>query len=67
MSFAAGAVMTGGSLVSQSLIADARAKICSVIVNQYGSTEAGATAFATADRLVGVEGSDGLRRAVGER
>jgi acyl-coenzyme A synthetase/AMP-(fatty) acid ligase len=53
------AVMTGGSLVSQSLIADARAKICSMIVNQYGSTEAGITAYATAERLAGVEGATG--------
>src|SRR4051812_7923148 len=36
-------VMTGGSLVSQGLIAEARAKLCSALICQYGSTEAGAT------------------------
>jgi acyl-CoA synthetase (AMP-forming)/AMP-acid ligase II len=52
-------VMTGGSLVAQSLTTDARAKICGTIVNQYGSTEAGATAFATIDSLGDVEGATG--------
>lgn len=51
--------MTGGSLVSQALILEARAKICSTIVCQYGSTEAGATAFAPAERLMGIEGASG--------
>jgi acyl-coenzyme A synthetase/AMP-(fatty) acid ligase len=53
------AIMTGGSLVSQTLMLDARARLCSHIVSQYGSTEAGATAFATADRLAGIEGASG--------
>jgi acyl-coenzyme A synthetase/AMP-(fatty) acid ligase len=53
------AIMTGGSLVSQSLMADARAKLSSHIVSQYGSTEAGATAFATTDRLTGIEEASG--------
>jgi acyl-coenzyme A synthetase/AMP-(fatty) acid ligase len=53
------AVMTGGSLVSRALLMEARARLCSHIVCQYGSTEAGATAFATADRLAGIEGASG--------
>jgi acyl-coenzyme A synthetase/AMP-(fatty) acid ligase len=52
-------IMTGGSLVSPALMSEARAKLCSQIVSQYGSTEAGATAFATADRLAGIEGACG--------
>ncbi len=54
------AVMTGGSLMSQALMAEARAKLCSNLISQYGSTEAGATAFATADRLAGTEGATGF-------
>jgi acyl-CoA synthetase (AMP-forming)/AMP-acid ligase II len=53
------AIMTGGSLVSQALMREARARLCSHIVSQYGSTEAGATAFGTADRLDGIEGACG--------
>jgi acyl-coenzyme A synthetase/AMP-(fatty) acid ligase len=52
-------IMTGGSYASQALIAEARAKLCSNIVSQYGSTEAGATAFGTVDRLTGIEGAAG--------
>jgi acyl-CoA synthetase (AMP-forming)/AMP-acid ligase II len=52
-------VMTGGSLVTQALMTDARANICTTIVNQYGSTEAGATAFATIDSIGEVEGATG--------
>jgi acyl-coenzyme A synthetase/AMP-(fatty) acid ligase len=54
------AIMTGGGLLSRSMIAEARARLCSSIVNLYGSSEAGATAFATTDRLTGVEGATGF-------
>lgn len=53
------AVLTGGGLLSQALITDARARICNVIINQYGSTEGGITAYATTDRLSGIEGATG--------
>ncbi|HEY8268779.1 MAG TPA: class I adenylate-forming enzyme family protein [Xanthobacteraceae bacterium] len=53
------AIMTGGSLLAPALMTDARAKLCSNIVCQYGSTEAGATAFATVDKLVAIEGATG--------
>lgn len=44
-------VFTGGSLHSPSLLRDAAAHLCPGIVVQYGSTEAGATAFAAAGAL----------------
>ncbi|HEX5279323.1 MAG TPA: class I adenylate-forming enzyme family protein [Micropepsaceae bacterium] len=53
-------ILTGGGLLSLSLIAEARAKLCSGIVILYGSTEAGGTAFATTDRLSAIEGSIGF-------
>src|SRR5206468_8419876 len=53
-------ILTGGGLLSRALIADARASLCSSIVNLYGSTEAGGTAFANADQLTGVEGATGF-------
>ena len=53
-------VLTGGGLLSRSLIADARASLCSTIVNLYGSTEAGGTAFANMDQLTEVEGATGF-------
>jgi acyl-coenzyme A synthetase/AMP-(fatty) acid ligase len=52
-------VLTGGSLLARSLMLDAAARLCGLIVNQYGSTEAGATAIATIDRLTGIEGATG--------
>src|SRR6185503_12027540 len=36
-------VLTGGGSLSQSMMAEARAQLCSAIVNLYGSTEAGGT------------------------
>jgi acyl-coenzyme A synthetase/AMP-(fatty) acid ligase len=53
------AVLTGGSLVSRALMQEAGARLCSLIINLYGSTEAGGTAFATTDRLTAVEGATG--------
>jgi acyl-CoA synthetase (AMP-forming)/AMP-acid ligase II len=44
-------ILTGGGLLSRSMTAEARAKLCSSIINLYGSTEAGGTAFAMCDRL----------------
>lgn len=52
-------VQTGGSLASRSLMLDAGARICSTIINHYGSTETGPTAFASIDRLAGIEGATG--------
>jgi acyl-coenzyme A synthetase/AMP-(fatty) acid ligase len=52
-------VFTGGSLIARSLMLDAAARLCSAIINQYGSTEAGATAFATLDHLAGIDGATG--------
>jgi acyl-coenzyme A synthetase/AMP-(fatty) acid ligase len=52
-------VLTGGSLLPRALMVDAGARLCSSIVNQYGSTEAGATAFAAIDRLGEIEGATG--------
>jgi acyl-coenzyme A synthetase/AMP-(fatty) acid ligase len=53
-------IFTGGGLLSHRLIAEARAKICSHIIAQYGSSEAGATAFASVDQLGGIEGACGF-------
>lgn len=52
-------ILTGGGLASRALLAEARASLCSTIVNLLGSTEAGGTAFATADRLTDIEGATG--------
>jgi acyl-coenzyme A synthetase/AMP-(fatty) acid ligase len=53
-------ILTGGGLLSRSMFAEARARLCSNIINLYGSTEAGGTAFATIDRLTEVEGATGF-------
>jgi acyl-coenzyme A synthetase/AMP-(fatty) acid ligase len=53
-------VFTGGSLLSRALMTEARGSLCSHIVVQYGSTEAGGTAFAAADRLVETAGATGF-------
>lgn len=53
-------ILTGGGLASRAMIADARARLCSTIVNLYGSTEAGGTAFANFDRLMETEGATGF-------
>ena len=53
-------VLTGGSPVARSLMLEAGARLCTQIVNLYGSTEAGATAFATIDRLIEVDGATGF-------
>jgi acyl-coenzyme A synthetase/AMP-(fatty) acid ligase len=52
-------IMTGGGLISHNLMSEARAKLCSTIVIQYGSSEAGSTAYALADQIDGVEGATG--------
>lgn len=52
-------IMTGGGLASRALITEARARLCSSIVNLLGSTEAGGTAFASVDRLMEIEGATG--------
>jgi acyl-coenzyme A synthetase/AMP-(fatty) acid ligase len=52
-------ILTGGSVVARALMLDASAKLCGTIVNLYGSTEAGATAFALSDRLTETDGATG--------
>ena len=52
-------IMVSGGLISRTLMLEARAKLCSSIVNQYGSTEAGSTAFAMADQVEDIEGGTG--------
>jgi acyl-coenzyme A synthetase/AMP-(fatty) acid ligase len=52
-------IMTAGGLISRSLMLEARARLCSTIVNQYGSSEAGSTAYALADQLTEIEGATG--------
>ena len=52
-------VMTAGGLISRSLLLEARAKLCTSVVNQYGSSEAGSTAYALADQLAEIEGATG--------
>src|SRR5581483_703509 len=44
-------IMTAGGLISRQLMLEARAKLCSTIVNQYGSSEAGSTAYALAEQI----------------
>jgi acyl-coenzyme A synthetase/AMP-(fatty) acid ligase len=53
-------VLTGGGLLSRSMTSEARARLCSSIVNLYGSTEAGGTAFAATDQLGSIEGATGF-------
>ncbi len=53
-------IMTGGGLFSRPMIAEARARLCSNIVNLLGSTEAGGTAFAPVERLMQAEGATGF-------
>jgi acyl-coenzyme A synthetase/AMP-(fatty) acid ligase len=52
-------IFTGGSLPTRALLNEARAALCPNIIVQYGSTEAGATAFGPADRLIATEGAVG--------
>jgi acyl-coenzyme A synthetase/AMP-(fatty) acid ligase len=52
-------VMTAGGMMSRALLSDARAKICNAIVSQYGSSEAGSTAYAMTDQLTEIEGATG--------
>jgi acyl-coenzyme A synthetase/AMP-(fatty) acid ligase len=53
-------IMTGGGLLSRGLLTEVRSTMCSSIVNLLGSTEAGGTAFATADQLTEIEGATGF-------
>ncbi len=53
-------VFTGGGMLSSAAIAEARANLCSSIVNSYGSSEAGSTAFALVDQITGIEGAAGF-------
>ena len=52
-------IMTAGGLISRSMMLEARAKLCASIVNQYGSTETGSTAYGMADQLAKIEGATG--------
>jgi acyl-coenzyme A synthetase/AMP-(fatty) acid ligase len=52
-------IMTAGGLISRPMMLEARAKLCTSIVNQYGSSEAGSTAYALADQLEDIEGATG--------
>ena len=51
--------MTGGGMISDSLMLQARANLCGSIVNQYGSSEAGLTAYTMAGQLPETEGATG--------
>jgi acyl-coenzyme A synthetase/AMP-(fatty) acid ligase len=42
------------------MMAEARARLCTSIINLYGSTEAGGTAYATADQLAEIDGATGF-------
>jgi acyl-coenzyme A synthetase/AMP-(fatty) acid ligase len=53
------AVLASGGLLPAALLAEARARLCSHIINQYGSTEMGVTAVAAADAAPEVEGATG--------
>lgn len=53
-------ILTGGGLLSRTMMTEARAALCSNIVNLYGSTEAGGTAFANADQLTAIDGATGF-------
>ena len=52
-------VFTGGSLLARSLMLEARTSLCNSIINSYGSTEAGISAFSTVERLPAIEGATG--------
>ena len=53
-------IFTGGALPTRALLDEARAGLCRNIVVQYGSTEAGATAFGPAERMVEHDGAVGF-------
>ncbi|MGH6982472.1 MAG: class I adenylate-forming enzyme family protein [Stellaceae bacterium] len=55
-----GLIFTGGALPTRALLDEARAGLCRHIVVQYGSTEAGASAYGPSDRLAQVEGAVGF-------
>lgn len=52
-------VYNGGSTMSQALLQEVRARICSNVLRSYGSTEAGPVAFGSGNALDGLEGSCG--------
>lgn len=53
-------IATGGGLFSPSLIAEAQSTLCNVIVTLYGSSEAGGTAIASADKVGSIAGVAGF-------
>jgi len=53
-------IMTAGGLMSRSLMTEARTRLCSTIINQYGSSEAGSTAYAFAEQISDTEGATGF-------
>jgi acyl-CoA synthetase (AMP-forming)/AMP-acid ligase II len=53
-------VLTGGSSLSRALLTESRAALCSDLFVLYGSTEAGGTAYARAERLVEIDGAVGF-------
>ncbi|HLH94414.1 MAG TPA: class I adenylate-forming enzyme family protein [Xanthobacteraceae bacterium] len=53
-------VLTGGAMLSRAAIAEARANLCSSIIIGYGSSEAGLSAYASADQLGSTEGAAGF-------
>lgn len=52
-------VFTAGSLLTRELLLELRARLCSHIVNAYGSTETHLATVATADQIMEIEGATG--------
>src|SRR6185437_1220621 len=52
-------IFTGGALPTRALLDEARAWLCRHIIVQYGSTEAGATAFGPAESMIADAGAHG--------
>ena len=53
-------IFTGGALPTRALLDEARAWLCRHIIVQYGSTEAGATAFGPAESMIADDGAVGF-------
>lgn len=53
-------IRSGGSLLTRTLLMEVRARLCSRVVNAFGSSEAGTVAVALADSLMDTDGAIGF-------
>jgi acyl-coenzyme A synthetase/AMP-(fatty) acid ligase len=53
-------IRSGGSLLTRELLQQVRTRLCDLVVNAFGSTEAGTVAIALADSVMEVDGAIGF-------